>query len=242
MQRLKGWIGKWWKHILAGALAIVIILGITGMMISREVERAESRCQERYEELEGRLDRDREEDSRRWEENSRRLEEYLRLPELTVERGVRVPLTEEWTDRLEAKTGRQLEFLITINSTAVAHNVWVQAELPSLLFYKDNLRVDGVAFFGDVTEGVNIGTVTPCKARVVTFEVQVATASLFPVGKNILIVPIEVWADCVEAEIGEIYIVVERKAPASSGGGSSKPPKDGCDEDGGPKNDPDPNK
>ena len=161
-----------------------------------------------------------------------------RLPELTIERGVRVTGL-DWTDRLEAKTGQSLEFMVKISSNGTAHNVWVQAELLGLLIYKGGLKVDGVDFFGDITKGINIGTVTDCQPRIVTWQAQVATASMFPVGTNTLVVPISIWADCLEADLGEVTIVVERKAPASSGGSSTSRPRYDNNKPGGPKDDAD---
>lgn len=241
---MRQWIRERWDYFLVGAIAVVaiaaLVLAIIGLGQAGEIGRLRAELDQLKEEktqletdLSGNISQLRTENDRRWEE-------HLRLPNLTIERGVRIPLTEEWVQELEAKTGQKLEFSVTISSDAVAHNVWVKAELPQLLFYRDNLKVDGVAFFGDVTDGINIGTVTPCEDRVVIFEAITATASLFPVGTTILTVPIEVWADCVQLDSGEITIVVERKAPAPSGGGGTRrPPSEPCPP-GGPSDGPGP--
>lgn len=226
---MRNWIRRRWKYLLVGVIAAIaiaaLLLGVVGMR----------QADEKFARLQG-------ENSQLWEENAqlqievaqlqtenaRLWEEITRLPELSVDRGVKFLGAEEWTNHLGADTGQRLEFLVRISSNSTAHNVWVKAELPELLFYKNNLEVDGVAFFGDVTEGVNIGTVTSCASGNVTFEARLATASKFPVGETILVIPIKVWADCVELDSGEITIVVERSAPAPSGGGGGgskiKPP------------------
>ena len=224
-------------HIVTGAVVIALLLGTVGMMIDREVYRAITPVLEENELLW-------EENALFWEEialsraeENRLWEEITRTPKLTVQRKIRFP-SGEWSDELEAKTGQSLEFSVTISADSDAHNVWVRSDLPQLLFYRGNLKVDGVSFYGDITEGVNIGTVTSCETRIVTFDVATATASMFPVGKTSLTAAIDVWADCAVLDSGEITIVVERKAPAPSGGGSTSRPRYDNNKPGGPGPDP----
>lgn len=242
--RVREWIRERWDYFLVALIAAIAIAALVfGIMVKlgHADEITELRAEldlvkeqkvrlETY--LSGNISQLRAEQDLRWEA-------FLRPPELNVERGVKIPGSDEWTQELTAKTGQRLELMVKISSTGVAHNVWVKAELPQLLYYRDTLKVDGVAFFGSVTDGINIGTVTSCTERVVTFEVQTATATQFKVGTTTLVVPIKVWADCVVLDSGDITIIVERAPPAPSGGGRSRPrPPDTCP--GGPGDDPPP--
>ncbi len=93
-----------------------------------------------------------------------------------------------WSSSVTASPGDILQFnvALTNSSNQSVNNVTVRDILPANLIYRNNLTVDGVVTAGDITQGVNIGSVLGGQTRNVDYQVQVAPAQNFPFGTTTL--------------------------------------------------------
>lgn len=97
-----------------------------------------------------------------------------------------------FADQVDAASGQRLTFRITINpgsSNTTLQNLVVRDTLPSkLTFVTGSLNIDGifVSEGGFFTFGNNIGNLSPGQTRVITFQADVASASNFAVGCEVL--------------------------------------------------------
>ena len=80
-------------------------------------------------------------------------------------------------------------FMITLvaQGNQGVNNVFVRDILPYGLVYKNNLVVSGSnGYGGDVTSGINIGTISAGQTVTITYQAQVGPASNFIYGTSIL--------------------------------------------------------
>ena len=78
-------------------------------------------------------------------------------------------------------------FILTLQgSSQDAHNVVVRDILSANLIYKGSLTVNGSSYGGDITSGVNIGTIYANQTTVVSYQVQVAPTGSFSYGATTL--------------------------------------------------------
>jgi hypothetical protein len=93
-----------------------------------------------------------------------------------------------WQTSVTAKPLDVLTFAITLQPNGQdVHNVIVHDTLPANLIYKGDLAVNtNLNYGGDITSGVNIGTVYANQAVVVSYQAQVAGAGNFPFGTTTL--------------------------------------------------------
>jgi len=89
-----------------------------------------------------------------------------------------------WSSSISASPSDILTFAITLQANGQdVHNVTVRDILPADLIYRGNLMVNTNSNYGgDITSGVNIGTVYAGQATVVAYQVQVAAAGNFSYG------------------------------------------------------------
>ena len=93
-----------------------------------------------------------------------------------------------WTTSVNAKPSDILSFAITLYAgNQDLHNVIVRDILPVNLIYKGNLIVNTSSnYSGDITSGVNIGTVYANQSVIVSYQVQVAPDANFSYGATTL--------------------------------------------------------
>ena len=90
---------------------------------------------------------------------------------------------QNWQASVNANPLDILTFAITFQAgNQDIHNVIVRDILPLNLIYKGNLMVNAINYGGDITSGVNIGTIASGQAVVVSYQAQVAPANSFNYG------------------------------------------------------------
>ena len=94
-----------------------------------------------------------------------------------------------WYSTVAANPSDMLMFMITLvaQGNQGVNNVFVRDILPYGLVYKNNLVVSGSnGYGGDVTSGINIGTISAGQTVTITYQAQVGPASNFIYGTSIL--------------------------------------------------------
>jgi hypothetical protein len=93
-----------------------------------------------------------------------------------------------WASSVNAKPSDILSFAITLQAGSQdVHNVVVHDILPANLIYKGNLIVNTNSNYGgDISSGVNIGTIYANQATVISYKVQVAPSGNFSYGATTL--------------------------------------------------------
>ncbi|MFA5746707.1 MAG: hypothetical protein WC926_01360 [Candidatus Paceibacterota bacterium] len=71
------------------------------------------------------------------------------------------------------------KIVVTSNGETAANNVHVSDSLPSGLIYGDSLSVSSGYSSGDITSGINLGTINANNSVTITFEADVQSASYF---------------------------------------------------------------
>lgn len=102
-----------------------------------------------------------------------------------------------WSSSVSASPSDILQFQITIqnNSGVTINNVNVRDNLPTNLFYNNNLTVDGIANSGNITYGVNIGTLSQWQTKTVSYQAQVGPAQNFVFGNTTLTDAVTITSD-----------------------------------------------
>lgn len=92
-----------------------------------------------------------------------------------------------WVSQITAVPGNILSFAITLQPGASdVHNVHIKDTLSANLIYKGNLMLNIQSYPGDITQGINIGTVYANQPVVVSYQAQVAPSSNFAYGVTAL--------------------------------------------------------
>ena len=93
-----------------------------------------------------------------------------------------------WLTTASASRNNILVFAITLqpNSSQNVNNVYVRDILPAGLVYNGNLMKNAVAISGDITSGLNIGTVYANQPVVISYQAQVSSSYAFPYGLTTL--------------------------------------------------------
>ena len=90
-----------------------------------------------------------------------------------------------WSSTVSANPSDVLSFAITLRANNQdIHNVIVRDMLPTNLIYEGNLTVNTSNYSGDITSGINVGTVYAGQAVVVAYKVQLAPTGNFNYGAN----------------------------------------------------------
>lgn len=89
-----------------------------------------------------------------------------------------------WQTSIVAKPADVLNFAITLQANGQdIHNVMIRDFLPSDLIYSGNLTVSsGSTYSGDITSGINVGTVYAGQPVVISYRAQLASAANFAYG------------------------------------------------------------
>lgn len=92
-----------------------------------------------------------------------------------------------WSSSVNASPSNILSFAVTLQAGSQdVHNVVVRDILPANLIYKGNLKLNTSNYSGDVTAGVNIGTVSAGQAAIISYQAEVAVAANFSYGNTTL--------------------------------------------------------
>lgn len=93
-----------------------------------------------------------------------------------------------WSASVNANTSDILSFAITLQAyNQDVHNVIVRDILPANLTYRGNVIINtGLNYSGDITSGINVGTVYANQPTVVAYQVQVAPVGSFNYGATTL--------------------------------------------------------
>jgi len=93
-----------------------------------------------------------------------------------------------WSNSINASPSDILQFQITVQNTGnqTANNVVVTDNLPPNIYFQNTLTTDGSANSGNITAGLNIGSIAPGQTRTITFQAQVAPSQNFNFGSTTL--------------------------------------------------------
>jgi hypothetical protein len=79
-----------------------------------------------------------------------------------------------WQSSINANASDILTFAIGLQPNGQdIHNVYIKDIIPDGLLYKGNLMVNAVNYTGDITSGINIGTVYASQPTVISYQAQV---------------------------------------------------------------------
>ena len=98
--------------------------------------------------------------------------------------------SEDWKESFEIMPGQEIEFLIIlVNSRDKAlENVNVKVILPAEIDYKDDLKVKQDFYDGDITQGINIDSLSPGIIKMITFKGEINSDNLPDEGKKEMLV------------------------------------------------------
>ena len=107
-----------------------------------------------------------------------------------------------------------LSITITLQNTSnqAINNVTLTDSLPSTIFYNDNITVDSVATSGNITQGLNIGTLNANQTKTVIYQIQAASAQSFSFGTTTLTLPTTVTASNASTQSPSVTVFVTRSA------------------------------
>ena len=93
-----------------------------------------------------------------------------------------------WASSVSANPSDVLSFSITLQANGQdVHNILIKDALPANLIYKGSLMVGSNSNYGgDITSGINIGTLSAGQSVVVSYQVSVAPANNFTLGASSL--------------------------------------------------------
>ncbi len=83
----------------------------------------------------------------------------------------------DWETSLAIAEGeKELNFLVVLANSGfdTAEDVFVEAELPSGLSYKGNLKMDGASITGNITKGIAVDSIEVDAAKTITFKAEIA--------------------------------------------------------------------
>lgn len=90
-----------------------------------------------------------------------------------------------WASSITANPLDTLVFAVTIQSNNQnLNNVTIKDILPEGLIYKNGLMINTIGHTGDITSGINIGTIYSNQPTIISYRVQVAPENSFTYGTN----------------------------------------------------------
>lgn len=108
-----------------------------------------------------------------------------------------------WQPSVSAKSGDILSFAVTLqpNSTNI-NNVYLRDILPVGLIYRGNMAVNtNTNYGGDITAGLNIGTLYANQPTIVTYQAQVATTYSSTLTNNVTVTSNEAGTQTASASV-----------------------------------------
>lgn len=93
-----------------------------------------------------------------------------------------------WSTSVPATPADIVQYYVTVQTSnnSIANNIIVKDVLPANLYFYNNVMVDGVANSGNITTGINIGSLSYGQTRTITYQAQVASAGNFGFGTTTL--------------------------------------------------------
>lgn len=184
---MKNWFRRHWKHLLIVIVALAVVAGAIGGIMSK------------IDQLQAELRQAQEENAQLWEEKTQCEKENAQLrdeitelstaPNISVEKWVRVDGDCAWQKEISAEKGDWISVRIVVNVTRTINNVWVRdAALATSGPWAavQDLKVDGVPFVGNIAQGISLGKLTD-KSREITFRAQLSKSTYrYFCGENIL--------------------------------------------------------
>ncbi|MBL7156333.1 MAG: DUF11 domain-containing protein [Candidatus Pacebacteria bacterium] len=119
-------------------------------------------------------------------------------PGLSIDKLVRnITDNTSWSNSVYADPLDKVEFEIQIDSIGAetANNVIVTDVLPSKLDYLGNLRINGATSYGNLSSGLNIGSMYPGQTKTITFDARVDSENQFNAGTTSIINTADVRAN-----------------------------------------------
>lgn len=94
-----------------------------------------------------------------------------------------------WYSTISASPSDEIAFRIKVTSTGddTAEDVIIKDTLPEKFAWQGNLKVDGKDFDGDISDGIEIGNLSPGRSKTITFETLIASKEEFVYGTTDLI-------------------------------------------------------
>lgn len=94
-----------------------------------------------------------------------------------------------WYSTISASPSDKIAFRIKVTSTGddTAEDVIIKDTLPEKFAWQGNLKVDGKDFDGDISDGIEIGNLSPGRSKTITFEALIASKEEFVYGTTDLI-------------------------------------------------------
>jgi len=97
-----------------------------------------------------------------------------------------------WSNSVDASPEDVIQFSIAVSapsnfykSQGINH-VNIKEALPNRLTYKNHLTLDGASYQGDITQGLDIGSMSANQTKIITYHAEVAPAQEFSFGQVVL--------------------------------------------------------
>jgi hypothetical protein len=116
---------------------------------------------------------------------------------------------------VNAVPGDVLLFMITLRANGQdVQNVFVRDYLPANLIYNNQLVISGSSYnySGDITSGINLGTITSGQTVTITYQAQVAPATNFAYGTTTLNSNVSVTSSNSNNPVNNASVIVTRSA------------------------------
>ncbi len=81
------------------------------------------------------------------------------------------------------------------NAPTTINNVVVKEIFPANISSYNNLTLDGIAIGGDITQGINIGSISPGQTKTITYQAQIAQAQNFSFGTTTIYDPVTITSN-----------------------------------------------
>jgi hypothetical protein len=119
-----------------------------------------------------------------------------------------------WQNSISANPGDILSFAITMQPSGHdIHNVIVRESLPQNLIYLGNLTINTSSNYnGNISSGVNIGTIYANQPTVISYQARVADAINFSYGANVLANSATVTSNEMGTQTASASIIVTKSA------------------------------
>ncbi len=123
-----------------------------------------------------------------------------------------------WQTLINAKPSDILSFAVTLQANNQnVYNVMVRDILPANLIYRGNLAVNtNINYGGDITSGINIGTVYVGQPVVVSYQAQVAPTDRFFYGTTTLASSATVTSSGANTQTGSATVIVNKSSVAGA--------------------------
>ena len=123
-----------------------------------------------------------------------------------------------WQALINAKPSDVLSFAVTLQANNQnVHNVMVRDILPANLIYRGNLAVNtNINYGGDITSGINVGTIYAGQPVVVSYQAQVASADRFSYGTTTLTSSATVTSSGSNIQTGSATVIVNKSSVAGA--------------------------